>query len=88
MIELARISFLLRNEFCGPLFVKTNDKMAAQICSLVVDYVDPSKLRYLTIPVTSVHDVEKLLKQFRELFRIRFDLNLHGLRTECGEIVK
>ena len=73
-------------EFSGRLFVQIDKEPVVQICLAVIDYVDPSKLRHLTIPVIGVHDVRKLLKLFRDLSIVKFDLR--GLWTEYGEIVK
>ena len=73
-------------EFSGRLFVQIDKKPVVQICLGVIDYVDPSKLRYLTLPVIGFHDVRKLLQQFRDLSSVKFDLR--GLWTEYGEIVK
>ena len=73
-------------EFSGRLFVQIDKKPVVQICLAVIDYVDPSKLRYLTLPVIGFHEVRKLLQQFRDLSSVKFDLR--GLWTEYGEIVK
>ena len=72
-------------EFSGSLFVQMDKKPVVQIRLAVIDYVDPLKLHYLTIPVVSVHNVKELLGQFRDLLSIKFDLR--GLWTEYGEIV-
>ena len=73
-------------EFSGPLFVQIYEKPIVQISLTIIDSVDPLKLHYLTIPVIGVHHVKTLLKTFRALLRIKFDLR--GLWTEYGEIVK
>ena len=39
--------------------------------SMIIRYVDPSKLRYLQIPITDIDQIQRLLNQFR---------NLHGIR--------
>jgi hypothetical protein len=53
---------------------------------LVVDCLDPSRLRHLTIPVIHVSYVIKLIKRFRDLVRIKIDIRV--TRIEYEEIVK
>ena len=46
-----------------------------QIHSVIIHHVNGSKLRQLQVSVCNVHQVQKLLNRFRNLYRIRFNVD-------------
>ena len=73
-------------EFCERLTRDMDQRLIEQIGLLVVRYVDPSKLRHLTIPVVDLTHVEQLLNGFEDLLSIKFDI--HGTQMDYDVIVK
>ena len=52
------------------------------ISSMIIQYVDPSKLRHLDIPFVDIDQFQRLLNRFTNLFSIRFRPIIVGIYLE------
>ena len=92
MIETALKSLLRQTpniqslEFSGRFSLGMVSLCGLDIWDIIAEHVDPSKLRHMAIPVSSVLDVLDFLRRFRDLASI--ELNTRCTRRHYDEMVE